>query len=141
MDTLRYAFRSLLKTPGFSIVAILALALGIGANSAIFSLVHAIFLKPLPYEDPGKIVTITLSVPEQNFNNVAANTTVNLAKGTKSRYALVSGALASAYTGNDAFKLKTFTAPTPGTLALIGLGLGALVWFRRRSSQPAMSPA
>jgi hypothetical protein len=77
-----------------------------------------------------------------NFNNVAANSTVNFGKGTKSRYALVSGALASAYTGNDAFKLKTFTAPTPGTLALLGLGLGAIVWFRRgRPSQLAMSPA
>ena len=69
MDTFRYALRSLIKSPGFSLVAILALALGIGANSAIFSLVHAIFLKPLPYEDPGKIVTLTLSVPEQNFLN------------------------------------------------------------------------
>ena len=67
MDTFRYALRSLIKSPGFSLVAILALALGIGANSAIFSLVHAIFLKPLPYEDPDRLVSLTLSVPEQGF--------------------------------------------------------------------------
>ena len=49
---LRYGFRSLLRNPGFSAVAILALALGIGPNSAIFTVVNAVLLKPLPIPNP-----------------------------------------------------------------------------------------
>lgn len=59
MDTLTLALRSLKSTPWFTLVAALALALGIGANSAIFSIVNAIFLRPLPYANPGEIVQLT----------------------------------------------------------------------------------
>ncbi len=70
MSTLRFAFRSLRKSPGFSAVAVLALALGIGANTAIFSLVQAIFLRPLPYAEPERIVQITSSIPERQLNRI-----------------------------------------------------------------------
>ena len=59
MDYVKFAFRSLAKSPAFSLVAILALALGIGANSAIFSIINAIFLRPLPYANPAQIVQLT----------------------------------------------------------------------------------
>jgi predicted permease len=56
---LKYAWRSLLKNPGFSVLAVVVMALGIGANTAVFSVVNAVLLRPLAYKNPERIVTLS----------------------------------------------------------------------------------
>ncbi len=64
---LRYGIRRLLKSPGFAIVAVVALGLGIGANSAIFSLVDRVLIRPMPYADPDRLVTLWEDASYINF--------------------------------------------------------------------------
>ena len=63
VQDVRYAFRVLAKSPGFTLVSLLRLAIGIGANTAIFSFVDAALLKPLPYVDADRIVRVMEKSP------------------------------------------------------------------------------
>ena len=67
---LRYGVRMLRRNPGFTLVALLALALGIGANTALFSVVYGVLLKPLPYAQGKELVVLHQEFPKANVMNV-----------------------------------------------------------------------
>ena len=69
MSTTRQAIRSLWKAKGFAAIAVATIALGIGANTAVFSVVDAVLLRPLPFKDADRIVTLTHANPKRDMRD------------------------------------------------------------------------
>src|SRR5512143_270763 len=67
LSDLRHGFRVLRKSPSFSAAALIVLALGIGANTAVFSIVYGVLLRPLPFGDPDRLVQLWPVPPEKSF--------------------------------------------------------------------------
>jgi predicted permease len=157
----RYALRTLVKSPGFTAVAVLTLALGIGANTAIFSVVKAVLLRPLPFKDPTRLVRVNESVGKGGRSPVAypnyldwrAQNTVfeemaafgdceMIVSGTDKPERVYCEQASDTYfplLGVSAAIGRTFTpeensTPMKYAVALIGYGL----WERRYASDPAI---
>src|SRR5882724_7479137 len=99
---IKFGIRVLIKSPGFTAIAVLALALGIGANSAIFSVVNAVLLAPLPYKNPDGLLRISTANPQKGIPDLpfAYNRWVMMQERNKSLEGL------AAYSG-DAFNLTS----------------------------------
>jgi putative ABC transport system permease protein len=148
IQDLRYALRVLTKNPGFTAVAVLTLAIGIGANTAIFSVVNAVLLRPLPFRDPGRLCLVTERMPSipmlgpsfqnledwqkqsQSFEGIAAarNVTMTLSGAGEPQRLPVQMASSALFPllGVAAVRGHTFTAdedrPGAAPVALIAYG-------------------
>jgi len=156
---IRYGARMLLKSPGFSIVAVCALALGIGANTAIFSVVNAVLLKSLPFENPERIMrfyngttndTASMSYPDfqdyanraQTLQHVAAYSTIGTTLTTGDEPERVRGANVSAslfpLLGARAAQGRVFTAEEDKDGAPPVVVISHELWLRRFGGAPGI---
>jgi hypothetical protein len=150
---LRYGVRTLLKNPGFTLIAVLTLSLGIGANTAIFTVVNALLLRPLPYRQPEQLVKVFRTQPDPTkgmLPSIWSYPRLEMLHDHHQSFAEVAGFNQSPYnlTGTDApeqlqmelvtdgyFSLlgvnpivgRPFTKEDAGTAAMLGYGL----WQRR----------
>jgi predicted permease len=163
LQDVRYAFRGLWRSPGFAAVAILTLALGIGANTAIFSVVRAMLLAPLPYRDSSRLVFVwsdmsaagyprgPLSGPElkdlrdrstlfTSFGSIWATTGALTGTGDPEqlRVGLVTTNFFSAVLEADAAIGRTFTADDESQAAPRAILLSWPLWQRRFGGDPAI---
>ena len=88
MSSLRYAIRSLLKAPGFSAIAVTTIALGIAANTAIFSVVNGVLLRPLPFRDEARVVRVSTATKNEAESNHSAGDFLDLQRNNRTLEAL-----------------------------------------------------
>ena len=127
IQDLRYGLRTLLRGPGFTLIAVVALALGIGANTAIFSVVHAVLLRPLPYKDAGRLMIASISPPD--FRDLTESTQ------SFDRAALWASNLYNVSVGNDTTQVMGAIV-TPDFFPLLGDPVLGRAWLPEEDREP-----
>ena len=119
---IRYGLRMLTKNPGVSAIAILTLALGIGANTAIFSVISAVLLNPLPYKDPDRLVSLWENVPTHGRWRAAPANFLDWKKqNTVFEDVVAFGGATATLTGDGDPEQLSGTAVTPGYFEVVGV--------------------
>ena len=126
MNDLRFALRSLRKTPGFTAAAVVTLALGIGANTAIFSTVDAVLFRPLPFHDAGRLVLVGEGLPiisSKNFGSLSDADYLDYHRldGSIFESSAAFEATAGTLTGSGAPEWLTGLQTAPSLLHMLGL--------------------
>ncbi len=145
MDTLlqdlRFALRTLAKSPGFTLVAVLTLALGIGANAAIFSVVNAVLLRPLPYADPDALVRLLTVEGGSRGPNMTPPDFLDLAERSRAFSDVAAYGQGSAALSGEGEPLRLNVARTSASFFRT-LGVAPLLGrdFRAEDNQPGSEP-
>lgn len=134
MNDLKFAFRQLLENPGFTTVAVFTLALGIGANTAIFSVVNAVLLREPPFKNSDRLVTIWERNPAQGYeqNMAATGTFLDWQRESQSFEAM------AIFESNVGFALTGEGEPERVTAAKVSanlfrvLGVSPMLWAEAR---------
>lgn len=123
---LKYGIRTLAKSPGFTTIAVLTLALGIGANTAIFSVVHSVLLSPLPYRQPDQLVIVWEKIPPGRFISPSYPDVQDWQRSAHS------------FEGITAFTTRSFDLTGPGTAAHLDGWMISAAFFRTLGVTPIL---
>ncbi len=135
---IRRVVRRLVRSPGFTAVTLLTIAIGVGANSAVFSVVNGVLLKPLPYPDPEALIGVWQTAPKLNIENLNASPsdyfTFREENRTFQEFGLWNGG-SVAVTGRDAPEQLRCIYLTDGTLKALGVRPALGRWFTAEDDQ------
>jgi putative ABC transport system permease protein len=136
---IRQVVRRLLRAPMFTTVTLLTIAIGVGANSAVFSVVNGVLLKPLPYSDPGALVGVWQTAPRLNIKNLEASPsdyfTFREENRTFQQFGVWTGG-SVAVTGQAAPEQVRCLSVTEGTLNALGVQPALGRWFTAADDTP-----
>ncbi len=146
MDTLvndlRFSFRTLRRAPAFAVLTILTLALGIGANTAIFSVVNGVLLRPLDYPKSDRLVFITTQFPTLGFDQfwMSLPEFVEFSQHNQAFASVGAYNVGAVNLGTDPPSRPVRAVVTPGLMPTLGVGAVTGRWFEEKDSAPGAAP-